>query len=92
MRDEHKTFVTIQKLLTVNLSKCRVVLTQKIPLNAQDVTFIVALRSQCRKTCSFSKIKCGFLLSLPFVPRRLGMLNIKTTTRMNYVTVLEKLA
>ena len=32
------------------------------------------------------------MLSLPFVPRRLGMLNIKTTTRMNYVTVLEKLA
>ena len=52
----------------------------------------VSLRSQCRKTCSFSKMKCGFLLSLPFVPRRLGMLNIKTSTRMNYVTVLEKLA
>ena len=41
MNIKHK--VTIQKLLSVNLSKCRVVWTQKILLNAQDVTFIVAL-------------------------------------------------
>ena len=39
MNIKHK--VTIQKLLSVNLSKCRVVWTQKILLNAQDVTLIV---------------------------------------------------
>ena len=45
MNIKHK--VTIQKLLSVNLSKCRVVWTQKILLNAQDVTFIVAMFGTC---------------------------------------------